>query len=272
MPPPSPARPPVEDSSPADEPFAAESMPPPAPVVPPTGQAVGGSVSLSESWDESAPAPAPPPRSPSPASDWDDSEPAPAPPPMAAATLYYPDSPAAEAEAPPSMPSQHSGAGSDTALSPRVGAKSRELVAQEQEMLAEQGHRSAMIAAAGGDDVAPGNNQLRDARARLNTISMVRVNVDRNSVATCNQDSGHAVECMPGFGFVEQNENTANQTFNLGTGKMTNLMELKNLIADIMEVAAHNPPLPRISIGFLPALAPGILLFLNAIFKGFNQV
>ena len=34
-----------------------------------------------------------------------------------------------------------------------------------------------------------------------------------------------------------QNENTANQTFNLGTGKMTNLMELKNLIADIMEVS-----------------------------------
>ena len=98
-------------------------MPPPAPVVPPTGQAVGGSVSLSESWDESAPAPAPPPRSPSPASDWDDSEPAPAPPPMAAATLYYPDSPAAEAEAPPSMPSQHSGAGSDTALSPRLARR-----------------------------------------------------------------------------------------------------------------------------------------------------
>jgi UDP-glucose 4-epimerase len=33
-----------------------------------------------------------------------------------------------------------------------------------------------------------------------------------------------------------ENENTANQTFNLGTGKMTNLMELKNMIADIMGV------------------------------------
>jgi len=33
-----------------------------------------------------------------------------------------------------------------------------------------------------------------------------------------------------------QNEDTANQTFNLGTGKMTNLMDLKNMIADIMEV------------------------------------
>ena len=33
-----------------------------------------------------------------------------------------------------------------------------------------------------------------------------------------------------------ENENTANQTFNLGTGKMTNLMELKNMIGDIMEV------------------------------------
>ena len=106
MPPPSPPRPPAEDSSPADEPFAAESMPPPAPVVPPTGQAVGGSVSLSESWDESAPAPAPPliPEE-SPASDWDDSEPAPALP--AAATLYYPDSPAVEAEAPPSTFASH---------------------------------------------------------------------------------------------------------------------------------------------------------------------
>jgi len=34
-----------------------------------------------------------------------------------------------------------------------------------------------------------------------------------------------------------ENENTANQTFNLGTGKMTNLMELKNMIADIMGVS-----------------------------------
>ena len=33
-----------------------------------------------------------------------------------------------------------------------------------------------------------------------------------------------------------ENENTANQTFNLGTGKMTNLMELKDMIADIMGV------------------------------------
>ena len=33
-----------------------------------------------------------------------------------------------------------------------------------------------------------------------------------------------------------ENEDTANQTFNLGTGKMTNLMDLKNLIADIMDV------------------------------------
>jgi nucleoside-diphosphate-sugar epimerase len=33
-----------------------------------------------------------------------------------------------------------------------------------------------------------------------------------------------------------ENENTANQTFNLGTGKMTNLMELKNMIGDIMGV------------------------------------
>ena len=34
-----------------------------------------------------------------------------------------------------------------------------------------------------------------------------------------------------------ENENTANQTFNLGTGKMTNLMELKNMIADEMGVS-----------------------------------
>jgi len=33
-----------------------------------------------------------------------------------------------------------------------------------------------------------------------------------------------------------ENENTANQTFNLGTGKMTNLMELKDMIADEMGV------------------------------------
>jgi UDP-glucose 4-epimerase len=33
-----------------------------------------------------------------------------------------------------------------------------------------------------------------------------------------------------------ENEDTANQTFNLGTGKMTNLMDLKNLIADAMGV------------------------------------
>ena len=33
-----------------------------------------------------------------------------------------------------------------------------------------------------------------------------------------------------------ENEDTANQTFNLGTGKMTNLMDLKNMIADIMGV------------------------------------
>jgi len=33
-----------------------------------------------------------------------------------------------------------------------------------------------------------------------------------------------------------ENENTANQTFNLGTGKMTNLMELKNMIGNIMGV------------------------------------
>jgi UDP-glucose 4-epimerase len=33
-----------------------------------------------------------------------------------------------------------------------------------------------------------------------------------------------------------ENEDTANQTFNLGTGKMTNLMELKNMIGDIMGV------------------------------------
>ena len=33
-----------------------------------------------------------------------------------------------------------------------------------------------------------------------------------------------------------ENENTANQTFNLGTGKMTNLMDLKNMIGDIMGV------------------------------------
>jgi UDP-glucose 4-epimerase len=34
-----------------------------------------------------------------------------------------------------------------------------------------------------------------------------------------------------------ENENTANQTFNLGTGKMTNLMELKDMIADEMGVS-----------------------------------
>ena len=33
-----------------------------------------------------------------------------------------------------------------------------------------------------------------------------------------------------------ENEDTANQTFNLGTGKMTNLMDLKNMIAEIMDV------------------------------------
>ena len=33
-----------------------------------------------------------------------------------------------------------------------------------------------------------------------------------------------------------ENEDTANQTFNLGTGKMTNLMDLKNMIANIMGV------------------------------------
>ena len=33
-----------------------------------------------------------------------------------------------------------------------------------------------------------------------------------------------------------ENEDTANQTFNLGTGKMTNLMDLKNMIGEIMEV------------------------------------
>ncbi len=33
-----------------------------------------------------------------------------------------------------------------------------------------------------------------------------------------------------------ENENTANQTFNLGTGKRTNLMELKNMIGEIMGV------------------------------------
>jgi len=33
-----------------------------------------------------------------------------------------------------------------------------------------------------------------------------------------------------------ENEDTANQTFNLGTGKMTNLRDLKNMIARIMEV------------------------------------
>jgi UDP-glucose 4-epimerase len=33
-----------------------------------------------------------------------------------------------------------------------------------------------------------------------------------------------------------ENEDTANQTFNLGTGKMTNLMDLKDMIADIMGV------------------------------------
>tara|TARA_R110002124_G_scaffold135965_1_gene298975 strand:- start:194 stop:514 length:321 start_codon:yes stop_codon:yes gene_type:complete len=34
-----------------------------------------------------------------------------------------------------------------------------------------------------------------------------------------------------------ENEDTANQTFNLGTGKMTNLLDLKNLIADEMDVS-----------------------------------
>ena len=33
-----------------------------------------------------------------------------------------------------------------------------------------------------------------------------------------------------------ENEDTANQTFNLGTGKMTNLMDLKNMIGDIMGI------------------------------------
>ena len=33
-----------------------------------------------------------------------------------------------------------------------------------------------------------------------------------------------------------ENEDTANQTFNLGTGKMTNLMDLKNMISKIMNV------------------------------------
>jgi UDP-glucose 4-epimerase len=33
-----------------------------------------------------------------------------------------------------------------------------------------------------------------------------------------------------------ENEDTVNQTFNLGTGKMTNLMDLKDMIADIMGV------------------------------------
>ena len=33
-----------------------------------------------------------------------------------------------------------------------------------------------------------------------------------------------------------ENDNTANQTFNLGTGKMTNLMDLKNMIGDEMGV------------------------------------
>jgi UDP-glucose 4-epimerase len=33
-----------------------------------------------------------------------------------------------------------------------------------------------------------------------------------------------------------ENEDTANQTFNLGTGKMTNLRDLKNMIAKIMDV------------------------------------
>ena len=33
-----------------------------------------------------------------------------------------------------------------------------------------------------------------------------------------------------------ENEDTANQTFNLGTGKMTNLMDLKDMIAEIMGV------------------------------------
>jgi len=33
-----------------------------------------------------------------------------------------------------------------------------------------------------------------------------------------------------------ENEDTANQTFNLGTGEMTNLMDLKNMIGDIMGV------------------------------------
>jgi UDP-glucose 4-epimerase len=34
-----------------------------------------------------------------------------------------------------------------------------------------------------------------------------------------------------------ENEDTANQTFNLGTGKMTSLLDLKNMIADIMGVS-----------------------------------
>jgi len=34
-----------------------------------------------------------------------------------------------------------------------------------------------------------------------------------------------------------ENEDTANQTFNLGTGKMTNLMDLKDMIADIIGVS-----------------------------------
>jgi UDP-glucose 4-epimerase len=33
-----------------------------------------------------------------------------------------------------------------------------------------------------------------------------------------------------------ENEDTANQTFNLGTGEMTNLLDLKNMIGDIMGV------------------------------------
>ena len=33
-----------------------------------------------------------------------------------------------------------------------------------------------------------------------------------------------------------ENEDTANQTFNLGTGKMTNLIDLKNMIGDIMGI------------------------------------
>ncbi len=42
------------------------------------------------------------------------------------------------------------------------------------------------------------------------------------------------------------NENTKNQTFNLGTGKMTNLMELKDIIGDVMgtpnpDVDLHDP-------------------------------